>query len=80
MKVKLSPKAEKYLKRLNNPAKERIIKALVKLSKEPPEGDIKALTGRGGFRLRAGGYRIIFDHNREIIIVLEIAPRGQVYK
>jgi len=25
-------------------------------------------------------YSIIFDHNGEIIIVLEIAPRGQVYK
>ena len=42
MKVKLSPKAEKYYNGLREPIKSRINNALVKLGKEPPQGDIKA--------------------------------------
>ena len=44
MKVELDPKAAKYLNRLNNPDKGRIIKALDKVTEEPPKGDIKSLT------------------------------------
>ncbi len=60
MDVKLSPQVIKYVKRLNEPVKSRIIKALGNLSKEPPRGDIKNLAGVDGFRLRVGGYRILF--------------------
>ena len=55
MNVVLSPKAAKYLKRLNQPIKGRIIEALEDLAKEPPEGDIRAMAGRDGYRLRIGG-------------------------
>ena len=80
MRVEVEPKAAKYLTRLNNPHKERILKALRKLEKEPPEGDIKSLVGRDGYRLRVGDYRILFDVMADHIAVHEIAPRGQVYK
>lgn len=80
MRVELSPKAAKYLERLNEPLKGRIIKAIKKLSCEPPQGDIKTLSGRDGYRLRVGGYRILFDKMDENIIVHDIAPRGQAYK
>ena len=80
MKVELSPKAAKYLERLNEPNKGRIIKALHKLAQEPPEGDIKALSGEAGYRLRVGQYRVLFDMNEQSVIVYDIGPRGQIYK
>ena len=80
MKVELSPKAAKYLERLNNPLKGRIIEALRKPALEPVQGDIKSLAGRDGYRLRMGGYRILFDLMEDHIIVHDIAPRGQAYK
>ena len=80
MKVKLSPKSEKAIKRLNNPIKGRILKALERLSHEPPEGDIKNLIGRDGFRVRIGGYRILFDIVDNTIVVHDVLPRGQAYK
>lgn len=80
MKVELSPKAAKYLERLNQPQKGRIIKALKKLELEPPSGDIKSLSGQDGYRMRVGGYRILFDMLDQIIIVYSIAPRGDAYK
>ena len=76
----LSPKAAKYLKRLNEPQKGRIIKALEQLSKEPPEGDIKTMVGRDGYRLRVGDYRLLFDIIDDEIAVHEIGLRGQIYK
>lgn len=80
MKVELSPKAAKYLGRLNNPLKGRIIESLRKLALDPPQGDIKSLSGRDGYRLRVGDYRILFDIMDDSIVVHDIAPRGQAYK
>ena len=39
------------------------------------------LRGRPGFRLRIGGWRVIFDRHEEAreIDVLRIGPRGDVY-
>ena len=80
MRVELSQQASKYLKRLNSPLKERIIEAMKGLSEEPPRGDIRALSGRDGYRIRVGDYRILFDIDDQNIIVHDIAPRGQAYK
>lgn len=80
MDTKLSPKAAKYLARLDNVAKSRIVNALKKLEAEPPQGDIKKLQGADGFRLRVGKFRILFDYSDDIIIVYDIDVRGQIYK
>ena len=80
MNTVLSPQAAKYLKRLNEPDRSRIIKALKKLELEPPQGDIKNLVGKGGYRLRIGDYRALFDIADNTIIIHAIAPRGQAYK
>jgi mRNA interferase RelE/StbE len=80
MKTVLSPRARRYLQRLNEPEKSRIIKALNKLELEPPQGDIKNLTGEDGYRLRVGSYRVLFGVKSDIIVITDIAPRGQVYK
>jgi mRNA-degrading endonuclease RelE of RelBE toxin-antitoxin system len=44
--------------------------------------DIKKLKGRfnGSFRLRTGKYRIVFRISDNSIFVIDIQPRGQVYK
>ena len=80
MNVVLKPSAAKYLSRLNEPIKGRIKNALIKLSNEPPQGDIKSLEGRDGYRLRVGGYRVLFDVIEQEIVVFDIGLRGQIYK
>ena len=80
MNTVLSPQASKYLKRLNEPEKSRIIKALKMLESEPPQGDIKNLSGMDGYRLRVGGYRILFGIKNNTIVITNIGPRGQIYK
>ncbi|WP_336606162.1 plasmid stabilization protein [Candidatus Rhodoblastus alkanivorans] len=38
-------------------------------------GDVKRLSGREGFRLRVGRYRIIFDEDQETILAIYIGRR-----
>jgi len=44
--------------------------------------NVKKLQGRSGYRLRVGDWRVIYEINKNevIIIVMKIAPRGEVYK
>ncbi|MBQ9615240.1 MAG: type II toxin-antitoxin system RelE/ParE family toxin [Selenomonadaceae bacterium] len=47
-----------------------------------PAGDIKPLQGyEGYYRLRVGGWRIIFTYpDSETLMIAKIAPRGGAYK
>jgi mRNA interferase RelE/StbE len=80
MEVRLSPKAQKYLDRLNEPEKGQVLNALEKLSREPPKGNIKKMSGRADYRLRTGGIRALFEIRKNEIFVTDIDRRGQVYK
>jgi len=39
------------------------------------QGDIKLLQGRAGWRLRIGGYRVIFDEDATTILAIYIGRR-----
>lgn len=80
MMTELSPKAVKYLLKLDSNTKNRIIKAFKNLEKEPPQGDIKKMQGKDGFRLRIGKFRALFDITDDKIIIYDINSRGQIYK
>jgi mRNA-degrading endonuclease RelE of RelBE toxin-antitoxin system len=76
VKVKLSAAAREQFLRLNEPEKSRIYTRIGGLSKTPPEGDIKKLQRQDGYKLRAGGYRVLFNIKDGKIIVTNIVPRG----
>lgn len=72
--------AQKFLKRLGKPDKERLLKAINKL---PKGDDIKPLKGYDGYyRLRVGSYRIIYtiDNGRFVICIVDAGNRGDIYK
>jgi mRNA interferase RelE/StbE len=80
MRVVLERKAAKQLERMNEPMKSRIIAELRNLEKEPPQGDIKKLRGKSGaYRLRVGGYRVLYREWEDCIAVYKIGLRGQAY-
>jgi len=81
VQVLLRPIARRYLDRLNQPDSGNIRAALSDLSKEPPEGDIRPISGQEGyFRLKVGKFRVLFRYERDTIFVTNIDPRGQAYK
>ena len=64
----------------------RIRTAIQGLAKSPPEGDILPLQGYsdGRKRLRVGGWRVIYrcdrDGELEVLLIIDIGNRGDVYK
>ena len=44
--------------------------------------DVKKLQNRSGYRLRIGDWRVIYEVQNEelVILVMKIAPRGEVYR
>lgn len=70
----------KYLQKLDRSAARKIIEAIEKL---PFEGDVIKLRGKkikNIFRLRIGKYRVIYHLEKEIIKIIKIDTRGDVYK
>jgi len=80
MNVLFSEKAQKQYDRLNEFMKVRIAAAVKKLEAEPPQGDIIKLRDQSGYRVRVGGYRVLFEITNTAILVYKIETRGDVYK
>ena len=76
MEIKYSKQAVKFLKKQDKPTIKRIISAIEML----PAGDVKKLQGQVGYRLRVGDYRIIFDKSGNVIFIVKIGNRGEIYK
>jgi len=76
--IELSKRAVKALSEMDAQIQARITNAI----RQIPNGDIKPLKGyKGYYRLRVGGWRIIFTYkDNGDILILKIAPRGEVYK
>jgi len=68
-----------YLERLGKSLRKRIVSAIDKL---PDHGDIKKMKGNklaNLYRLRVGKYRIIYQVEAEVLKVLDIDTRGDIY-
>lgn len=83
--VKIRRQAKRKLRALPRPEKQRIAEKIHSLGLNPDdkELDVKKLEGEEGlFRLRVGGWRVIFDRQDElkIIAIEKIKPRGDAYK
>ena len=86
MEIKYSKDAVKALQRMDKDLRLHIRDAIHGLTLTPPKGDIKPLAGRdkGIYRLRVGGYRVIYRYDRNgqmiILFIIDIGTRGDVYK
>jgi mRNA interferase RelE/StbE len=76
-----SPEAQRQLEKLDRGTAERIIMVLERLRIRPGLCDIKKLVGMRGYRLRVGDHRVIFDMEKErlIILVLKVGHRKNIY-
>ena len=83
-RLTVKKQAIKALLKMPSQNAERIRRALDRLAEDPDRRDVDVapLEGRPGFRLRVGGYRVIFerDDKARTIDVLRVAPRGQAYR
>ena len=86
MIIKYSKDALKFLSKLDAKSVNRIRTAIQGLALTPPVGDIKVMQGYTDSRkcLRVGSWRIIYkygeENNVEILFILDIGNRGDIYK
>ena len=76
--------ALRVLRRLPRNLVQRIRDKLSLIAADPygQHNNVTKLQNRPGFRLRVGDWRVIYDiqDERMEIIVLRVAPRGEVYR
>lgn len=86
MIIRYSKKSLKFLSKLDNKSVRRIREAIAGLTRLPPEGDIKLMQGYddGRRRLRVGSWRVLYrygvDGELEVLFIIEIGNRGDIYK
>lgn len=82
--VLIKQQAKRKLQSLSKSERFRIAEKIELLGDNPdnPELDVKKLEGEPYWRLRVGGWRIIFDRQDavKIIAIEKIKPRGDAYK
>ena len=71
----LTPGAAKDIDALPQDARERVEAGLHRYAMTG-QGDVKALQGRDGFRLRIGSYRVIFDEDATTILAVYVGRRA----
>ena len=80
MNIVYSKQAIKAINSLDKPTKQRIRSAIEQL----PKGDVAPMQGYhdGRLRLRVGKYRVVFtvDNDKEILYIIGIGSRGDIYK
>ena len=72
--------ATKDLNKLDASVSRRIIKKIDEMSISPSSCDIKKLKSSKYYRLRVGDYRIIFTFENNIIKILKIGNRQNIYR
>jgi mRNA interferase RelE/StbE len=71
--------ATRQLRKLPAEIRERIIDKLRRYA-ESGAGDVKALSGQPGARLRIGDYRVIFVEAADVISVRAVGHRSDIYE
>lgn len=83
-KIAFTKGAAKSLQKMPRDMASLIREKLAQLASNPfaPHLNAIKLQGRPGYRLRVGDWRVIYEIRNEelIILVLKIAPRGEVYR
>lgn len=84
--IKYSKDALKFLSKLDKKSVTRIRDGIAGLTATPPVGDIKLMQGYtdGRKRLRIGSWRVIYRQVSELLVeviyVIDIGNRGDIYK
>ncbi len=74
---------DKALARLPLNWQKRIVAKIKEVAADPyaPNNNLTKLQGRDGYRLRVGGWRVIYElqDERLVMLVLDMGPRGDIY-
>ena len=80
--VVIAPAAANALRRMQPKRAAAIMARIQAYAADPaaPAHQVKRLQGRDGYRMRVGDFRVLFRHDGGTVTVLDIGPRGDIYK
>jgi mRNA interferase RelE/StbE len=81
-RVDITSRAERELKRLDRPIKNRIVSAILALGSDPrPAGVIKVKSEEHVWRIRVGDWRIgyIIDDTSHEVTIIRVGHRSEFY-
>jgi len=80
--VRIERTPRKFLKTVQISDRKRIDAALMLLAENPIPPKAKKLSARDGYRIRVGDYRIIYEIQKNILVVLiiDIGHRREIYR
>ncbi len=80
--VRIEKTPRKFLKTLQISDRKRIDIALTLLADNPMPPKAKRLAGRNGYRIRVGDYRIIYEIQKSVLVILiiDIGHRREIYR
>ena len=80
--IRYTADALKTLRRIPRNAADLIRRKVQEVAADPANArNVKKLKGRDGYRLRVGDWRVVYDIEAGVVvlIVIEIGPRGGIY-
>jgi mRNA-degrading endonuclease RelE of RelBE toxin-antitoxin system len=81
MKITLSPRAEKQLRKLGKVDQLAIANKIRKLAEGTRQAGVGKLKGyRNIFRVRLDSYRIVYRQTRDQLYIILIGQRQEIYK
>ena len=81
-RIEFRPAAVRALRKLDPPMAKRLHGAIALLAEDPRPPASRPLTGRPGYRVRVGDYRVIYtiDDGVLLIVVVTVGHRREVYR
>jgi mRNA interferase RelE/StbE len=82
-RIRVAPAALRQLRKLDRTAQKRVQAAIELLAEEPrPKGAKKLVGGEGEWRVRTGDYRIVYEIQDDVLLVLVVAVghRREIYR
>jgi mRNA interferase RelE/StbE len=81
-KIEILRSAQKQLSKIDRKDQSRIIKAIRELAEEPRPQGSKKLSGRPAWRIRIGSYRVIYEIQDDLflVLVIDIGHRREIYR
>ncbi len=81
-RIAILRRAQKALEKIHGADYDRIKAAITELAHDPRPIGCKKLSGREGWRIRIGSYRVLYEiqDSELVVLVIDIGHRREIYR